>query len=62
MDLCNRATESDVLARVGVRLVPEDEVGQFNYYLSRSITLRAAGGRASRCGMWPRRTGNASRC
>lgn len=42
MILTNVATESDVLARVTVRLVAEDEVGQFNYYLEQEHYLESS--------------------
>jgi len=42
MNSPNRATESDVLARVTVRLVAEDELGQFNYYLREEHYLESS--------------------
>jgi hypothetical protein len=42
MILPNVATESDVLARVTVRLVAENEVGQFNYYLEQEHYLESS--------------------
>ena len=42
MSLLNAATESDVLDRVTVRLVREDEVGQFNYYLEKEHYLESS--------------------
>ena len=38
----NAATETDVLARVTVRLVGEDELGQFNYYLEKEHYLESS--------------------
>ena len=42
MVLPNRVTESDVLDRVTVRLVGDDEVGQFNYYLQEEHYLQSS--------------------
>ena len=42
MFLLNAATESDVLDRVTVRLVQEDEIGQFNYYLEEEHYLESS--------------------
>jgi hypothetical protein len=42
MVLPNVATESDVLDRVTVRLVAENEVGQFNYYLQEEHYLESS--------------------
>ena len=42
MHLLNAATESDVLDRVTVRLVKEDEIGQFNYYLEEEHYLESS--------------------
>lgn len=42
MSLANLGTESDVLARVSVRLLGEDEVGQFNYYLQEQHYLKSS--------------------
>jgi hypothetical protein len=42
MILCNVGTESDFLARATVRLVAEDEVGQFNCYLEEEHYLESS--------------------
>src|SRR2546421_1479531 len=42
MVLAKFATESDVLNRVTVRLLREDELGQFNYYLEREHYLESS--------------------
>jgi hypothetical protein len=42
MSLLSAATESDVLNRVTVRLVREDELGQFNYYLEQEHYLESS--------------------
>jgi Domain of unknown function (DUF4338)/DDE_Tnp_1-associated len=42
MFLLNAATESDALDRVTVRLVKEDEIGQFNYYLEEEHYLESS--------------------
>jgi hypothetical protein len=42
MDSFNAATESDVLDRVTVRLVNDDEIGQFNFYLEREHYLESS--------------------
>lgn len=42
MVLANLGTESDVLARITVRLVDEKEVGQFNYYLQEEHYLESS--------------------
>jgi hypothetical protein len=42
MVLANVGTESDVLARVTVRLIGEDELGQFNYYLREEHDLESS--------------------
>ena len=42
MYLLSAATESDVLDRVRVRLVRDDEVGQFNYYLEKEHYLESS--------------------
>ena len=42
MVLANRTVERDVLARVTVRLVREDEHGQFNYYLREQHYLESS--------------------
>jgi hypothetical protein len=42
MVLPNEATESDLLDRVRVRLVAEDELGQFNYYLEAEHYLESS--------------------
>jgi hypothetical protein len=42
MILSNVGTESDVLARATVRLVGEDEVGQFNYFLEEEHYLESS--------------------
>jgi len=53
-----RARKSDFLRQVTVRLVADTEVGQFNFYLERNITWKAAGWPASPCAMWLRPTGS----
>lgn len=42
MFMRNGATEHDVLARVTVRLVGDDEIGQFNYYLEKEHYLESS--------------------
>jgi hypothetical protein len=42
MFLTNATTESDVLARITVRLVRDDEIGQFNYYLEQEHYLESS--------------------
>jgi hypothetical protein len=42
MVLSNLGTESAVLARVTVRLIGEDELGQFNYYLREEHDLESS--------------------
>jgi len=42
MIMPNAATERDVLARVTVRLVRDDEMGQFNYYLEKEHYLESS--------------------
>jgi hypothetical protein len=61
MVLSKLGAEGDVLARVTVRLLEENELGQFNYYLRESIIWRVATWPASGCGMSRNWTGNGSR-